>query len=230
MQDNSNLVRRGFLGAVLGSLMTIGPYKLTGAVPAGSESLLDFIDSSGDAIFDRVLASEFNTIAAIFKINPGFKYVKAMNVYFINQIVVTGTTDGTVLLGLPLINNLMQEADGLLGVTTLCAHECGHIYQFKKKLNGSLELGPGGVRRMELHADFLAGYCLGKREFTPLQVSKASRVVAKFGDYLTSSPDHQGTPTERAAALLKGYSTAMEGQLLDDAANVGTSYVLDQKK
>ena len=46
-------------------------------------------------------------------------------------------------------------------VASTCAHEYGHILQFKLKLQKTVFAGQPTSKRQELHANFLAGYFVG---------------------------------------------------------------------
>ena len=49
-------------------------------------------------------------------------------------------------------------------MATVCAHEFGHILQYQKGLIRPLQGWDSTNRRIELHADFLAGYFAGIRK------------------------------------------------------------------
>jgi predicted metalloprotease len=73
-------------------------------------------------------------------------------------------TDGTVYFGLHLLQKLRQQfgKDVLIAATAIGAHEFAHILQFKHGLVEKVMHGERSVRRLELQADFLAGYVAGK--------------------------------------------------------------------
>jgi hypothetical protein len=112
-----------------------------------------FFSRSGDDDLDRALIAELKRIVRILTVNPGFKYINEMNAYVLLETIVEGT-EGTVILGLPLIKSLLEKADGGAGVAGVCAHECAHIYQWRNKLDDKLGRSTSVMPR-ELHADFL---------------------------------------------------------------------------
>jgi hypothetical protein len=78
---------------------------------------------------------------------------------------------------------------------------------------------------MRLHADFLAGYYMGRRgALVRNQIKIFSSTVYDFGDYTFDHLSH-GTPGQRAAAADKGYRTAIDGRSVDDASTFGLMYV-----
>ena len=68
-------------------------------------------------------------------------------------------TQGSVLLGLKLLNSPLDADQGGGAIAGICAHECGHIYQYN---NGIYDRSKSlGVVAVELHADYLAGFYMG---------------------------------------------------------------------
>jgi hypothetical protein len=115
----------------------------------------------------------------------------------------------------------MQEKDGGISVAGVCAHECGHIYQLKH----GIMTDEIGISVLELHADFIAGYYIGRRSgYTSDQVKTFSASIYKLGDYQYSDPAHHGSPGQRSAAVERGYRVATEGSNINDASNIGLSY------
>src|SRR5262249_33666638 len=120
---------------------------------------------SGDPEFDYALAHTLVKIGAALEVLPGFAYyddgdrpqAKATNVKRLARAA------GTVLSGLRLLRQTRIELEHPeVAVTAVCAHEFGHILQYKTPglLEALLE-GQVTDKRVELHADFLAGYFAG---------------------------------------------------------------------
>ncbi len=67
------------------------------------------------------------------------------------------------------------------------------------------------MKKLELHADFLAGYfaSLRKLEKPNFKAAVYADTQHKFGDFSTGSQDHHGTPEERASAIVQGFKTAV---------------------
>jgi hypothetical protein len=79
---------------------------------------------------------------------------------------------------------------------------------------------------LELHADFISGYYMGKRkDFAADRVRSFSSVLHSFGDFSYTNPQHHGSPGQRSAAMEKGYLVAAQGTSLAEAGELGWSYV-----
>lgn len=136
--------------------------------------------------------------------------------------------DGTVLFGKDLLKAQLSEDSGGVAVMAICSHEFGHIVQFKKNLISKLNSGQSDVKRSELHADFLAGYFAAhrKHESPDFPAAEFAMVAHQLGDF-EESPQHHGTPKERAAAIVEGFKTFKDDHLgFDDAVEMGVQYVL----
>jgi predicted metalloprotease len=138
------------------------------------------------------------------------------------------SSDGSVLFGKRLFLEIMSRPEHPdVGVTAVCAHEFGHVLQFKYGLRDVILRGQRTVKRIELHADFLAGYYAGRRK-----LQKADFPAAVFATQQESVGDfkvdqqHHGRPEERAAAVVRGFEVAYrERRTLSEAIQVGINYV-----
>lgn len=194
----------------------------------GSEPV---IPKSGDAMFDRALAQTLAKISGIFGVIPGFGYYDdydGLNAYA-SPAVRMAKSDGTVLFGIGLLKQLRSKLEAPeIGVAAVCAHEFGHIVQFKRGLRQPLLAGQSTVKRLELHADFLAGVFAGirKRERPEFPAAIVAMTQWSVGDHQTQSPQHHGTPKERGDAVAEGFSAIKDGNLTFDAAlRRGVEYV-----
>jgi hypothetical protein len=180
--------------------------------------------SSGDAALDAALIIELQRILTVVpKINPGFQYLvdKDPNSFATTQTLVNGT-NGTVLIGINLIKLLMQRPEGGAAVAGMCAHECGHIYQYNTGFHQRLK----EVLLIELHADFLAGIYMRKRaEVTADRVQQFSDALHLAGSYAYTDPSYHGTPGQRSAAMEKGYRLGEGNKPFDELAAIGETYV-----
>jgi predicted metalloprotease len=138
-------------------------------------------------------------------------------------------SDGSVLFGKRCFLTLMSEPEHPeVGVAAVCAHEFGHILQFKLNLFARLDSGQRTVKRSELHADYLAGFFAGRRKLEKPDFPAAVFATTKFasGDYDVHDPQHHGTPQERAAAVVRGFEVGhRERRNLSDAVQIGINYV-----
>jgi hypothetical protein len=192
----------------------------------------DVIASSGNGDFDYALAQTLSLLVDAFEVLPGFGFYKVgdvHNAYASTLRHLTGT-DGTVLLGNALLFELMEALENPdAGVAAVCAHEFGHIVQFKRGLLRTLNAGQSTVKRAELNADFMSGYFAGlrKRERPDFPAMAFVTTQEKMGDYQFANPLHHGTPEERSAAIVRGFEVAYrQRQSLADAIATGINYVL----
>jgi hypothetical protein len=189
------------------------------------------VASSGDREFDYALAQTLSRITDTFNVLPGFAYYDDFDGpnAFATTAVRMARADGTVLFGQRYLKRalaLPEHPD--VAVTAICAHEFGHILQYKLNLRDKILAGQPTVKRMELHADYLAGYYAGalklKRPKYPAAVFATQQYSA--GDLHVNHPSHHGRPDERAAAIVRGFEVAhRERRNLSDAVQIGVKYV-----
>ena len=130
-------------------------------------------------------------------------------------------------LGIPkkiVMGDGIMEAYAALGFRTnadrlILAHEFGHQIQFA---NGYFEGGPAdpaeATRRTELMADAYAAYFLshGKGPFLqPALISRFVKTSFSIGDCGFASPNHHGTPNQRAKAAAFGGELAKRRGFID---------------
>jgi predicted metalloprotease len=122
-----------------------------------------------------------------------------------------------------------------VGIVSVCAHEFGHIAQFKHKLEDELivmRLVDGErqpfVKRLELHADFMAGYFAGRRKLESPDFPAAVFATTQYneGDNAYGDPHHHGTSAERGQAVVAGFDTGFRAQQsFEQALETGLRYV-----
>lgn len=190
------------------------------------------IPNSGDKDFDYALAQILAKISDVLTILPGFAYY---NDHDGENALATkasrlGRADGTVLFGQRLLRRLrMTRESPEVGVAAICAHEFGHILQYKKGLDTKVGAGQPTVKRIELQADYFAGYFAGVRKIERPGFPAAVFALTQYnaGDNMINNPNHPGTPDERAAAIVKGFETAFgERRPLSDAIEASVNYVM----
>jgi hypothetical protein len=189
------------------------------------------IPKSGNSDFDYALAQTLSRMADTLDILPTFTYyddydspnAKASPRKF------APSSDGSVLFGKRLFLRIMSQPEHPdVGVTAVCAHEFGHVLQFKHGLKNVILQGQRTVKRFELHADFLAGYYAGQRKLQKSDYPAAVFATQQesVGDFGVDQPDHHGRPYERAAAIVRGFEVAYrERRGLSEAIQVGINYV-----
>jgi hypothetical protein len=189
------------------------------------------IASSGDREFDYALAQTLSRITDTFQVLPGFAYYNDFdgpNAHTTPDVRMAGA-DGTVLFGQRLLKNLLVlPEDPDISVTAVCAHEFGHILQDKLGLIPIIRAGQATKKRLELHADYLAGYYAGSLKLKKPGYRAAVFATTQYlyGDWEVNNPEHHGTPDERAAAIVRGFEVAYrERRNLSDAVQIGVNYV-----
>lgn len=182
---------------------------------------------SGYPALDRFIAAEPPVLTSAFRIQPGFMFFNdagSPNAMATPENVGNfGTIDGTVLFGRSLLTSEMQSHPAWgWSVIGIMAHEWAHIFQFSQHMNAP-------IPRMELQADFLAGwYLAGKALGAGYQFTEAMALsLFNKGDYDFNNPNHHGTPHQRVQAMFAGYTLMMQRGVtdIDQAFEVGASVV-----
>lgn len=169
---------------------------------SGSEELRS---TSGDPNLDMVIQREVDLIALGFLVQPRlylFDDSASPNAVATSHAQDPRYPDGTVLFGLTMFQQTMDESDTGAGfaIPGIMAHEFAHILQYK---NG----GDLPTKLAELQADYLAGWYMGNRQnFIQTRAEEAFEKFFNLGDFAFNSPDHHGTPEERLAAVKEGFA------------------------
>jgi hypothetical protein len=188
------------------------------------------ITSTGNRDFDYAMARMLSHLTDVFGVLPGFCLYDdndGENAYATNATRMN-RTDGTVLYGKRYLSTCMAATESPEAViSATCAHEFGHIVQYKYQLDRLLKQGQATVKRAELNADFFAGYFAGARKLQKPDYPAAVFATNRYarGDFTTDA-QHHGTPQERAAAVVRGFETAYrERRSFAEAIQIGMSYV-----
>lgn len=189
------------------------------------------IPRSGNKDFDLALAQSLAKISTMLEVLPGFGYYDdydGVNAYATPRVRLNNA-DGTVLFGQRLLERLLSGQEHPdVSVLAVCAHEFGHILQFKHGLDRIVGNGEQTVKKVELQADFLAGYFAGRRKLERPSFPAAVFALTQynFGDNMINDPGHHGTPEERGAAISRGFEVAFrEKSNLSEAIQISTNYV-----
>jgi hypothetical protein len=139
--------------------------------------------------------------------------------------------DGTIAIGRNLIQQIRRETLGFgAALTAVCAHECGHILQYKYILSSLMELmnrDNGDPIRVELHADFICGYfaAFRKREDEKFPAEIQAQTQFRYGDGKYEPVSH-GTGEQRGDAVYAGFQLGKIGVLSpEDLTSKGLAYV-----
>lgn len=191
------------------------------------------IPNSGDPDLDFALVQTLSNIADEFGILPGFasyddfEFPNAFATADVNAVL--RNPDGTVLFGKRLLKKLLATPENPdVAIIAVCAHEFGHILQLKRNLRGRVLAGQRTNKRIELQADFFAGYYSGirKRQQPSFPAAVFALTQFNFGDDDVDAREHHGTSAERGAAIEHGYMASYRDRLpLDEAVEVSVKYV-----
>jgi hypothetical protein len=207
-------------------LQTSTPVQLV-----GDRNEKKIVSSSGSRDFDYALAQTLSRLTDTFGVLPGFAFFDDFEHpnALATSVRHTGRADGTVLFGQRLLaRSLSAPEHPDAAVAAICAHEFGHILQYKRNLRSVILAGQSTVKRLELHADFLAGYYAGTRKLEKPDFPAAVFATTQYsyGDNNTNSPKHHGRPDERAAAIVRGFEAAnRERRPLSEAIQIGMNLV-----
>ncbi len=194
------------------------------------------ITSSGDVDLDHYLGRALLRLAEQFEVYPGFGFFDDSNAEnaFASPETKISKTSGTVIFGVNLFRDTLQSfQDQGIAVIAVCAHEFGHIYQYKSGFYDKLttNLGLKTVKLAELHADYLAGFFLAGRKaaYPSLDLQGAGALFEKLGDTEFNNPEHHGTPALRVTSIEAGFKFGRKSQQeILVAAAAGGEFVLEQ--
>jgi hypothetical protein len=181
----------------------------------GKAALNDvLVAESGVDGLELALVQTLDLLSTMFGILPGFSYYRehgAPNAKATNVNLMKDRTDGTVLLGVKLLKQLLQLPDHPdAAVVAVCAHEFAHILSYS---NGMIDrLAPRGSSspfRSEQFADYMAGYFAGRRK---LNDAGFPAVVFATATGMYGGGDH-GTSDQRSLAVQEGFKAAYYRQL-----------------
>jgi len=190
------------------------------------------IPSSANADFDLALAHTLAKLSDDFQVLPGFAYYDDSGSK--NALATPHTrmdrADGTVLMGKTLLLDLIDRLESPeVAIAGVCAHEFGHIVQFRHNLIPIVNRDQPNVRNSELQADYFAGYFAGlrKRERPTFPAAVIAMTVSGFGDTAFNDRNHHGTAQERGAAVVQGFEASFrQNKSLSEAIQDSTTYVL----
>jgi hypothetical protein len=189
------------------------------------------IVESGDRELDYALAQTLSKLTDTWNVLPGFAWFDdsaAPNAFATSRRLLS-RNDGTVLFGRRLLDRCLKAREHPdVVISAICAHEYGHIAQYKYGLTKRLAAGQTTVKRNELHADFLAGYFAGVRKLERPGFPAAVYATTQysFGDHRTDNVKHHGRPEERASAIVRGFETSFrERRTAAEALQIGMQYV-----
>ena len=207
------------------SLMVIAiqPFSsLYGQCFAGSiSSLGELYESTGREKIDRFLEYYKRDMEKLFGVTAPLYFYRdgaSPNAWAL-PCESNSYCDGIVVFGYELLfSTLLDSEQREYAVIGVLAHEFAHVVQFVEELDLPTML-------KELHADFLAGYYIGRRKVLSEGVENFANTLFKMGDFSFWNPNHHGTPQERVSAMMAGFLAGQGGMSIDDAYAHGVRYV-----
>lgn len=157
---------------------------------------------------DAMINQEANMVWQVFGVVPNLFLLDdtgCPNAYATREVTHPLANAGTIYYGRQLLlSELNDPRRGGDAASGIMAHEFGHIVQFSRNTQF-----PKGTLHQELHADFLAGYYLGRKRLVmytdPMRLAESLRPKA---DREFWEARHHGSPEHRVAALMDGYNHA----------------------
>lgn len=175
------------------------------------------IRSSGNPTLDRQIQDEVYAIAETFGVRVDLRYYKdgkSPNAQASSP--ARGDADGTLSIGRTLLQTIAEESRQP-GATLLIvlAHEVGHIYFYRNHL-------PISGTAVERHADFMAGYYIGKQIDQGRNIDLEAVVETLYNMFDGPDPSH-GDVKERISMVL--YGLRSRGMTVDAAARRGVALI-----
>ena len=202
--------------------------KRLGAASGGGQTI-QIIRTTGDRDLDRTLDKSLVRLSTTFGVDPVFGFFEDEDP---NAFAVPESNDlsrtGTVVFGRNLFNELQAADPSGVSVLGVAAHEFAHIWQFHSGHYKTIRGAGPTVKRLELNADFLAGYYLGLRKSAEPKASLwiFGEKLWGLGDMNVNDQDHHGTPAERTAAAEAGFKLSfIEKKDMATAFKAGMYYV-----
>ncbi len=214
-------LRRKLFLAML-AVHSIAP--LHGQCFAGSlQSFGQLYKSTGNEDLDEILHYHKSKMENLFGVRTQL-YIyddsRAPNAYAVPCGDFSKCKHGTILFGYNmLLSQLWKSNNRTYAVIGVMAHEFAHVLQFLKHNNLPTKL-------KELHADYLAGYYLGKEDLSRRDMEVFAQSLFEMGDYNFWSPDHHGTPQERVQAMIAGFMAGKHDRSVDEAYREGIEWVV----
>lgn len=213
--------------------LLLGANLVTGEHSHLPGEIKTMVRSTGDAEVDVLLDRALARLAETFDVWPKVGFYDdgdAPNAMAM-RYAVAGTHEFAVVFGRDYFKMLMDYDPSGITLLQTAAHEFAHVWVYKEGLFEKIRGGQPTVKRIELHADFLAGYYLGYRK---LEHPDASFLAAGWrredsGDMQVSNIHHHGTPDQRADAADAGFKLGFLKQpTAREAFAAATAYVADK--
>jgi hypothetical protein len=193
--------------------------------------------TTGNPELDQMLDLALKRLADTFQVYPGFGFYDdddGPNAYAIDNTLIPDfsrehpNSRGTVAFGKAYFKKWMDYDPSGISVIATLAHEFAHIMQFTSGMAAQIRGGLPNDKRNELHADFMAGYYIGrlKKDHPSASFWKAGDKFRQIGNYENKNPRFHGTPEERVNASQQGFRIGFESNTdAWSAFRIGVGYV-----
>lgn len=175
--------------------------------------LPEFSRSTGNRATDENLARYVIDASRLFGVHPDvvvYDDSKNPNSMF-SSTPIRENAYGTVLLGKTHISRYLRDRYGAAAMRGLIAHEMAHAYQWNHGFIDRLRSVSRTDIAIELHADGLAGWCLGSLTHSVDKETLyygVARVWDTLGSTNLDASDSHGTAMQRRRAIESGYILA----------------------
>ena len=179
--------------------------------------------TTGNKDLDLILHTQEADLELFFGLNVNLLFGTELNSQgnaFFSPDCQSFNCSGRIVLGKLMMNSCAKQSDSYIRLISIMAHEFAHAMQHKYGWSGQ-------SKYLELHADFLAGFYIGKlNSINETEVNSSIRQFYSSGDYKFNDPNHHGTPEERGCAFLQGFKFAQSNNNVNSAYNSGKQYVI----
>jgi hypothetical protein len=195
---------------------------------SGGAGIHGFVPIAFTETFENALAGVLRQIANLFDVKAGFGYYDDdinPNAAAVSKPLTKRTTggeiatDGTTMIGRQLLKIIRERPYSGAAITAICAHEFGHIVQYKYLGKEMMALGVDVIPK-ELLADFISGYYGYFRKQVQPEYPAAIQASTQFsfGDGKYEARTH-GTFYQRGCCVYAGFQLGERG--LRDIREVG---------
>lgn len=210
--------------------LVLGANMVTGAKAQLPAEVKTMMRSTGNAELDRSFDRALQRLAETFDVWPkvGFYDDTDSPNAMAMRYSAGGTTEYAVVFGRAYFKKLMDYDPSGITLLHTAAHEFAHIWVYRDGLFNKVRGNDPTVKRVELHADFMAGYYLGLRKRDNPQASFWAAGIGRWqsGDEEFRNVHHHGMPYERLAAAEKGFLLGyIENRAAPNAFEAATKYV-----
>lgn len=175
------------------------------------------LETTGSGKLDKILIDEALSMIKNFNVQ--------VNLYAYDDAsspnAVTIPSYSVIMMGKTLMLDELANTYSANSIIAIMAHEFAHLLQAKYQLNKN---GGWIGKYPELHADFLAGWYIGKKKY--LDDNEIKNIAESFwnkGDANYYNIDHHGTKYERKFAFMHGFECS--NMLVDDAYEKGAKLI-----